>query len=158
MLNKVDDEVIEKVINLTRERSIIFINIQKKDDDYYIEYETGTTNNSKKIIDILSCLQKFKYAIDTDTLNDFYLYYDIGKDELITNFSTTVGKRSQKIVELIHLLEGSKSNIVKRVGPVKVASGKKKIPLAGRNVVNALIESLKESLEKEKVEDECSLC
>lgn len=148
MLTRIDTKVIDKAIALASERCIDFINIQKIEDIYYMEYQTGAINNSKKMIDILSDLEKFKYAMNTNTLSNFYLYYDIGKDELVSNCSVTVNKRSQNIIEVIQLLEASKLNIIKRIGPVKVLSNKKTITLTGKNVINALIDSLQESLDK----------
>ena len=146
MLTKIDNDIIDKVIAITSERCIDFINIQKIEDIYYIEYQTGDKNESKKMVEVLAYLQKFKYATDTNTLNNFYLYYDIGKDELIANYSTTVDERSQNIIEIIQLLENSRFNIIKKIGSVKIPSGKKNISLTGKNLVDALIGGLKESL------------
>lgn len=146
MLTKIDNDIIDKVIAITSERCIDFINIQKIEDIYYVEYQTGDKNESKKMVEVLAYLQKFKYATDTNTLSNFYLYYDIAKDELIANYSATVDERSQNIIEIIQLLENSRFNIIKKIGSVKIPSGKKNISLTGKNLVDALIGGLKESL------------
>lgn len=146
MLLKVDNEILDKVIELAKERLISFINILKIEDMYFIEYQPGEVNNSKKIVDMCVYLEKFKNALSDNTLKSFYLYYDIRKDELITQFSTINTSANYTQMELINLLENNKHFLVDKLKYIKVPNGKRTIKLSGENIIAALIDSLQESL------------
>lgn len=147
MLLKVDYEVLNKVIKLTKNRLINFINVLQIDGVYLVEYTTSDdVNNSDKIIEVYNYLEKFKDAWENDTLNNFYLFYSTLKDEIVVQFSkTTDDDTSSDKADLIQLLESNKHFIIDKIGYIEVPNGKKTVKIKTENVINILINKLKEN-------------
>lgn len=146
MINEITDSNINNIIDLVRDRKINFITIKKQIDKYYVEYKKGE-NNSDKMIDLVYELEYFKEYILNNPLSNFYLYYNVEVDKIISNYQT-INSKENNIISAINKVKNLKDDIenIKDEKIVIQIDKRKKCQLTYDKLINTLLSGLMEKL------------
>lgn len=146
MITEITINNIDEIINLIRDRKISFITIKKQGDKYYLEYRLGE-NNSDKMIDLVYELEQFKENILSNSLNNFYLYYNVEVDKIISNYQT-ISSKENNIISAINKVKNLKNDIedIKEEKIVIKVDKKRKFQLSYDKLINTLLSNLMDKL------------
>lgn len=146
MINEITANNINNIIDLVRDRKIIFITIKKQHDKYYVEYKKGE-NNSDKMIDLVYELEYFKEHILNNSLSNFYLYYNIEVDKIISNYQA-ISSKEDNIISAINKVKNLKADIenIKDETIVIQIDKRRKCQLTYDKLINTLLSNLIDKL------------
>lgn len=144
MIIEVTNDTISSIIDLIRDRKINFITIKKHNDKYYCEYREGN-NNSDKMIDLVYELEYFKDNILNKSLSNFYLYYNVEVDKIISNYQVNI--KENDIISAINKVKNLKNDIDSiKDEKITIQVNKKKITISYDRLINTLLSNLIEKL------------
>lgn len=145
MIFEINNTNIDSLIDLVRDRKISFITIKKQGDKYYTENKLGD-NNSDKMIDLVYELEYFKENILNNSLSNFYLYYNVEVDKIISNYQAV--KKEDNIISAINKAKSLKDNIsnIKDENIIIQVDKRRKFTITYDKLINTLISNLTDKL------------
>lgn len=156
MINKITEQSLNDIINLVKERKIKSIKITKQESSYYVEYEEcEEPNESEQMVELLMHLEEFSNGLNTNTINSFYLYYNVVIDIIIININKTNEEAIIQDVKEIDPIVSVLNNLIKinktldktNLEKITLTEGKKKFNTTYSKIINKLIEEIKNILE-----------